>query len=185
VTKRAAFLDRDGTIIADVGYPSHPEQVRLEPHAAEGLKLLQRHGYALVVVSNQSGIARGKLTLDDANRVNAELQRQLRIGGVSIDAFYLCPHRDDDDCECRKPKPGLINRAIAEHRYDREGSVAIGDRPRDVEAGRNAGVRTVRIVGGPHAEERGSVEADYDAGDLLAAAQWIVTEDEKEHRAVS
>ena len=174
MSRRAVFLDRDGTIMADVGYPSDPRQVRLVPHAAEGLKLLHEYDYALVVVSNQSGIARGRLTLEDAQRVNAELQRQLRdLSGVEIEAFYLCPHLDRDACDCRKPKPGMIERAIAERRYAREGSVAIGDRPRDVEAGRTAGLRTVRIVGGPYADERG-IPADYDAPDLLAAAQWIL-----------
>ncbi|TAM75225.1 HAD family hydrolase [bacterium] len=190
MSRRAVFLDRDGTIMADVGYPSDPRQVRLVPHAAEGLKLLQEHGYALVVVSNQSGIARGRLTLEDAQRVNAELQRRLReLGDVRIEAFYLCPHLDRDGCDCRKPKPGMIERAIAEHRYAREGSVAIGDRPRDIEAGRNARLRTVRIIGGPYADERGAT-ADRDAADLLAAAQWILASDqaaghEKDARAAS
>ena len=189
--KRAAFLDRDGTIMADVGYPSDPRQVRLEPHALEGLRALQDAGYALVVVSNQSGVARGMLSLEDARRVNEELRRQLaEHGGVRIEAFYLCPHLDRDDCDCRKPKPGLIERAIAEHGYARDGSVAIGDRPRDIAAGRAAGARTVRIIGGPHADERGddaSGIADHDAPDLLAAANWILArdEDEKEHRAAS
>ncbi|TAM61531.1 HAD family hydrolase [bacterium] len=174
MNERALFLDRDGTIMADVGYPSDPRQVHLLPNAAEGLKVLQERNYALVVVSNQSGIARGRLTLEDAQRVNAELERQLRQrADVRIDAFYLCPHLDRDGCDCRKPKPGLIERAIAEHHYDRTGSVAVGDRPRDIAAGRAAELRTVRIVGGPHADERG-VAADYDAEDLLDAARWII-----------
>ncbi|MDE2572443.1 MAG: HAD family hydrolase [bacterium] len=173
---RAAFLDRDGTIMADVGYPSDPRQVHLVPNAIEGLKLLREHGYALVVVSNQSGIARGMLTLQDAQRVNDEVQRLLTQGGAHVDAFYLCPHRDRDGCDCRKPKPGLIEQAIREHGYAREGSVAIGDRPRDIEAGRAARVKTVRILGGPYAGEGSNNEAgiaDYDAVDLLAAAHWI------------
>lgn len=194
--------------MADVGYPSDPRDVQLLPGAIEGLQLLRQHGYALVVVSNQSGIARGILTPDDARRVNAELARQLRErGGITIDAFYLCPHHERDGCECRKPKPGLFEQAIAEHHYERGGSVAIGDRPRDVEAGRSAGVRTVRITGGPYGEERAasdSARADHDAPDLLSAAQWVLgndsagadhdehehhhedkTHDEKERRAAS
>lgn len=139
---RALFLDRDGTLIVDVGYPRDPALVEPIPGAIEALRELQRT-YALVIISNQSGVARGLITEAEMNAVHARVVEVFAAGGVSFTGAYYCPHAVDAGCRCRKPAPGMILDAAAEHGLDVGSSAMIGDRQSDLDAGKNAGVPTL------------------------------------------
>jgi histidinol-phosphate phosphatase family protein len=130
----AVFLDRDGTLIRDVHFLARPEQVELLPGAADALRRINERGVPAIVATNQSGIARGYLTLDDYDRVRARMEELLAAHGARVDATYVCPHHPDVDgaCECRKPAPGMYRRAAADHRLDLARSAYVGDRWRDV-----------------------------------------------------
>lgn len=155
MTERAVFLDRDGTLIEEVGYPARPEQIRILAGAAKAMARLAEAGYRLIVVTNQSGIARGYFTEDDLERFHGALDSQLDTLGAAVDAYYVCPHHPDPavaqradlavDCECRKPKPGLILRAAEDFGLDLASSWMVGDTWRDVQAGQAAGVKTIKL----------------------------------------
>ncbi len=144
---RAAFLDRDGTIIEDVGYPSDPDLVQLLPGALEGLRWLRDRGYALVVVSNQSGIGRGLIAPAQAAAVDRRFRAVLGDAGIELAAVEYCPHAPEDGCVCRKPAPGMLKKAIAELEIDTAASIMIGDKVSDVEAGEAAGVSGILLGG--------------------------------------
>lgn len=174
------FLDRDGTLNVDSGYVSRPEDVVLIEHAAEGAKALADAGYLLVIASNQSGIARGMLTVAQANAVDKRLLALLREHGVTVAAVYRCPHMPGGsvaqfaiECECRKPKPGMLVRAAHELGLDLAACWMIGDGARDVAAGLAAGCRsiTLSLDGADAAPEPGVLRAV----DLLDAARLIAT----------
>lgn len=143
----AVFLDRDGTLIEDVGYPRDPEAVRLLAGAPEALAALRRAGFALVVVSNQSGIGRGLVSREEADAVHARFVAELRACGVELDDVRYCPHAPEDGCACRKPAAGLLLDSAHELGLDLGRSFMVGDKPADVEAGRTAGCRTVLFGG--------------------------------------
>jgi len=147
IVKRAFFLDRDGVIIEQVEYIRDPADVKLIPGAADALRLIHMSGFLAVVVSNQSGIARKKFTLDELMNVQARMDELLAGQGEKIDGFYFCPHDPHVDvCPCRKPKPGMILQAARELGIDVFASFMIGDRPADVETGVNAGCRDCAMV---------------------------------------
>lgn len=168
------LLDRDGTIIVEKNYLSAVNDLELLPGAVEGLRILHDAGFGLIVVTNQSGIARGKLTLETLAGIHAELERRLAAGGVHIEAFYQCPHLPEDECDCRKPKPLLAERAAADFGFELSRAFVIGDKPCDIDLGKNAGARTilVRTGYGREYEARG-VRADFVADDLVEAARWV------------
>ncbi len=140
---RALFLDRDGTLITDVGYPRDPALVDPLPGAIEALRELQ-HTWKLVIISNQSGIARGLITEAQAAAVHARVVEVFAEGGVTFAGAYYCPHGPDaGGCRCRKPAPGLLLDAAADLGIDLAASAMIGDKPSDLEAGRAAGCTTV------------------------------------------
>lgn len=178
----AIFLDKDGTVVVDVPYNVNPSLLRLASGAAEGLPRLARH-YRLIIISNQSGIAHGKF--DEAALVIVErrLCEMLAEIGAPLAGFYYCPHHPEGEvaayrqsCDCRKPQPGLLVRAAAEHGIDTARSWMIGDILNDVEAGRRAGCRTVLIDNGGETEWQLSEfrSPDYTAPDLSAAAEVIL-----------
>jgi D-glycero-D-manno-heptose 1,7-bisphosphate phosphatase len=145
-------LDRDGTLNVDTGYVARPQDVRLIDRAAEGAKLLAAAGFTLVVTSNQSGIARGLMTERDADAVDARILALLADRGVTIAGVYRCPHLRDGtvaalavECDCRKPKPGLLLRAAKDLEIDLARSWSVGDSERDVQAGLAAGCRAVLL----------------------------------------
>jgi D-glycero-D-manno-heptose 1,7-bisphosphate phosphatase len=156
-SRRAVFLDRDGTLIEDVGYPRDPEAVRLVDGAAEALDALRRAGFALVVVSNQSGIGRGLITREEADAVHRRFVDELRALGVEPDDVRYCPHAPEEGCTCRKPEAGLLLDSARALALDLGRSFMVGDKPVDVEAGRRAGCRTI-VLGG-----------DGDGADYVAA----------------
>lgn len=140
---RALFMDRDGTVMVDVGYPRRPDDVELLPDAPPTLAKLHDLGFKLVVVSNQSGIGRGLVTADEADAVHERFVEALRASGVELDGAYYCPHAPDEGCSCRKPSPELLERAARELELDLPESFMVGDRDSDLEAGRRAGCRTI------------------------------------------
>ncbi len=187
---KAVFLDRDNTIIEDPGYLSDPDGVKLLPGVDLAIKSLRQGGYKIVVVTNQSGIARGLLTEERLEEVHAELRRQLDARGASVDAIYYCPYLPDSpideyavDSELRKPKPGMLLAAAKDMDLDLHNSWSIGDSARDVEAGRRAGCRTIRIrsprPGGAAAGHEDPVLADYTVRNLVDAARVVLREGDR------
>jgi D-glycero-D-manno-heptose 1,7-bisphosphate phosphatase len=138
-------LDRDGTIIVDRGYLADPDGVTLLPGAIDAMKALRAQGYALVVVSNQSGIARGLIREEEHAKVAARVVEVCAREGAPIDAAYYCPHGPDDGCSCRKPAPGMLLDAAREHGIDLTASLIVGDKASDLEAGRAAGCKTAYL----------------------------------------
>jgi D-glycero-D-manno-heptose 1,7-bisphosphate phosphatase len=169
-TRSAVFLDRDGTIIEDKGFLADPAGVRVLPTVLDALRLLGERGFATVVISNQSGVARGYFDDAAVERVNAEIVQQLARAGVAIDAWYWCSHYDDG-CDCRKPAPGLVQRALQEHALALSGSAVVGDRGSDVALGQRLGMPGI-LVPGPLAYD--GPPPDFRAATLLEAAEWIV-----------
>jgi histidinol-phosphate phosphatase family protein len=144
---KAVFVDRDGTLIEDVGYARDPDDVCLVDGAVEALETFRRRGFRLIVVSNQSGIGRGVISPVEANAVHDRFVAELATRGVRLDDVRYCPHGPDAGCDCRKPEPGLLLAAAREHGIDLSSSFMIGDAARDVEAGRRAGCTTILIDG--------------------------------------
>jgi D-glycero-D-manno-heptose 1,7-bisphosphate phosphatase len=147
--KPAVFLDRDGVLNIDHSFVHTSEDWEWVPGARAALRRLRNLGYSLIVVTNQSGIGRGFFSSEDVEALHRWLNDHEEAG---IDGFYYCPHVDEDNCDCRKPKPGMLRQAIREHRIDRSRSFLVGDNPRDVEAARAAGVRGY-LFEGPNLEE--------------------------------
>lgn len=180
---RAAFIDRDGVINEERDYVHHVEDFHLLPGATDGLRLLREHGYALVVVTNQAGIGRGMYTEEDYARLTAHIRSTLAADGVSLDAVYHCPHHPVAgvgayrvDCDCRKPRPGMLLQASRALGIDLSSSVLIGDKQSDLEAGRAAGLDACVLVESGHtpSAEARSI-ADHTSAGLLDAARWIVS----------
>ena len=141
--KRALFLDRDGTIIEDRGYMHDPDLVQLLPGAAEALREFGSEGWALVVVSNQSGVGRGLITPAEMDAVHARFLDMMQREQAPINASYLCVHAPDETCHCRKPSAFHLEQAAREHGLDLSKSWMIGDRGSDILCGKNAGCRTI------------------------------------------
>ena len=172
----AVFLDRDGTINVDTGYVSSPDDVRLLPGAGEAVARLNRAGWRVIVVSNQSGLARGMFDERTLEEIHDRLRELLAAEGARLDAIYVCPHLAEGaavaqyeiDCDCRKPADGLLRRAAEQWGVDLAASWMVGDSDRDVEAGRRAGCRTIRLGSQP------SESSVLTAVDLPRAAEIIL-----------
>ena len=162
------LLDRDGTIIVDQHYQKDPDQTVLTPNAREGLDALRAAGCRLVLVTNQSGIARGLLTEQDMHAVNTRMVELLGGDAHYFAGVYWCPHGPDEDCACRKPRPGMALRAARELGFAPADAWVIGDSTRDAAMGRAAGMHTI-LLGQPAPDA-----ADYAAADLLDAARRIL-----------
>lgn len=181
---QAVFLDKDGTLIEDVPYNVDPERIQLTRGAVEGLQVLSRVGYQLIVITNQSGVARGYFPEEALVAVEERLRQMLAEVGVQLAGFYYCPHHPDGvvqefaiACSCRKPEPGLLLRAAAERGIDLRESWFIGDILNDVEAGRRAGCRTILIDNGNETEWQLSAgrSPHYTVANLAEAAQVITS----------
>jgi D-glycero-D-manno-heptose 1,7-bisphosphate phosphatase len=155
VKRRAVFLDRDGTVLVAVAYLHQPELVRLVPGAAGALQRLKSQGWLRILVTNQSGVARGMFSLDDVAAVNRRMLDLLRDGGADLEGIEICPHHPDHTgpCDCRKPAPGMLKRAAKRLDIDLARSWMIGDRLDDLEAGRVLGLRTILVRTGYGREE--------------------------------
>jgi histidinol-phosphate phosphatase family protein len=176
---RAVFLDRDGTIAEDVPYCSQVEDFHILPTVPEAVKLLNENGFKVVVITNQSGIARGYFTEETLAQIHQKMKDELMKHGARIDAIYYCPHHPDDGCECRKPKIGLFHKAAKELNIDFHNSYMVGDMQIDIDAGRAAGCKTVLVTTGPDGGNSVINSPDHIAENLIEAAQWIITRNAK------
>lgn len=173
--KRFVFLDRDGTVNVERCYLSSPDEVELLPGAAEGLRQMKALGLTLVVVTNQSGLARGYFTEETMERVHERLRALLAEQGASIDAIYVCPHHPDAGCSCRKPAPGMAYQAARDFGTDLSNAFVVGDKACDIAFGKAIGATTllVRTGYGAEVEAHGGAGADYVVPDLREAAAVI------------
>lgn len=153
--RRAVFMDRDGTISEEIGYVNHPSRYRVFPYSTEAVRLLNERDWLAILVTNQAGVARGYFTEELIGSVHAVLENELRKEGAHLDRIYYCAHHPTVgeppyrfDCDCRKPKPGLITRAANDLDIDLTKSWMVGDRYSDVALARNAGVRAAFVLSG-------------------------------------
>jgi len=184
IKNRAVFLDRDGTIIEDTGYIDSPARITFIPGAIAAIRKLQEHGFKIIIISNQAGIARGLFSEDKLQTVDKVIHRQVLNGGAHIDASYYCPHHPEhgvypfqQECNCRKPHPGLIHKAEKELSIDLAQSFMIGDKATDIETGQRAKVKSIQVLTGRGREEQAQLKnpPDFTAADLSAAADWILS----------
>jgi histidinol-phosphate phosphatase family protein len=174
--RRAVFLDRDGTISRDVHYCSRAEDFQILPGVPQAIRLLNDHGFKVVVVTNQSGIARGYFTEETLSLIHQKMREELQEHGAFVDAIYFCPHHPDDNCECRKPKTRLLLTAAQDIGINLAVSYMIGDDAKDVQAGRTAGCKTVWITAGPGnmKDNPPCQSADHIASGLYQAVEWVL-----------
>lgn len=176
---KTVFIDRDGTINVNLGYLDNPDNFQIYPGVAEGIKLLQDNGFKIIVITNQSGISRGFFTKEILEKIHKKMMKELSKKGASIDGLYYCPHHPDDNCNCRKPKTGMFEEAIKDHKIDVTESYVIGDRMLDVEAGYKLGCKTVLVPERKEMvkKERGEskIEPNYICDDFYSAVLWIIT----------
>ncbi len=179
--RRAAFIDRDGVINAELDYVYRVEDFHVLPGAVAGLRQFAELGYALVVVTNQAGIAKGRYSEADYALLTAHMRELLRRQGVEFAGVYHCPHHPDGSvaryavpCACRKPAPGLLLQAATDLGLDLARSVLVGDKISDTQAGRAAGVRwTVLVESGHRLPADALTHADHRCADLAEAAAWV------------
>ena len=145
IMNRAVFLDRDGTIAKDVHYCRRPEDFILFANAAGVIKLLNNSGFKVIIITNQSGIAKGYLSEETLGEIHKKMKEELADEGAHIDGIYYCPHHPDDNCGCRKPRPSLILQAAGDFDIDLKHSFMVGDRQKDIELGKAVGCRTILV----------------------------------------
>ena len=176
------FLDRDGTLNSDPGYIKSPDLLELFPGVPEALAKLKRAGARLILVTNQSGIARGFLSHDDLAAIHTKLNHILDRAGASLEAIYFCPHHPDDGCACRKPNRGMIDQAVRERRVDLERAYLIGDHVRDIELAKRVGVRSILVTTGMiRPQEIDGLKAstaapEWIASSLTDAVDWVLSD---------
>lgn len=178
----AVFIDRDGTINVDVDFLTSPGQLQLIPRSAEAIRELNELGIPVIVVTNQSGIARGLFTEEDLQGIHRSMDEELKPFGASILEYFYCPHHPEQgiapyvkDCECRKPKTGMLRAAEQKYGFDLRRSFVIGDKWRDVQTGKSVGAFSIQVATGYGAEEKELCAGtrDYYAADLYHAVQFI------------
>jgi D-glycero-D-manno-heptose 1,7-bisphosphate phosphatase len=183
----AVFIDRDGTISEEVGYVNHPSRFRVFPFAAEAIRILNDAGWLAIVITNQAGVARGYFAEDVIHKIHDQLTRELEHESARLDAIYYCAHHPSVgdppyrlDCDCRKPKPGLIQQAAKDFEIDLAASWMAGDRYSDVELARNAGLRCAFVLSGygrgewEYQSDRWGHRPDLVCENLLEAVKSIV-----------
>lgn len=183
---RAVFIDRDGTISEEVGYINHVSRFRLFPYSAAALKQLHDNGYLAIVITNQAGVARGYFSEEMVQAIHQQMTKDLETSGAALDAIYYCAHHPTVgeppyqlDCDCRKPKPGLLLRAARDYDIDLANSWMVGDRYSDIELAANAGVKSALVLSGygrgewEHQRDNWTIQPDLVAEDLLAAVNQI------------
>jgi D-glycero-D-manno-heptose 1,7-bisphosphate phosphatase len=176
------FLDRDGTINDEVGYLNHLDRFRMFPFVGPAIRRLNQAGLAVIVVSNQSGVARGYFPESFVAQVNQRMLRELHAAGAQVDGVYYCPHGSGDGCACRKPKTGMIEQAANEHHLDVARSYVVGDRYGDVELALRAGCKSIFVRTGYGLGEemwhskRWPHQPDVIVDDLQQAVDWILAQ---------
>ena len=189
----AVFIDRDGTISEEVGYINHPSRFRVFPYAARAIKLLNDQGWLAVIITNQAGVARGYFSESMIETVHNNLQKELRDEGARVDAIYYCAHHPTrgeppyrQECDCRKPKPGLVTRATKDLDIAVEQSWMIGDRYGDIELARNAELRSALVLSGygrgewEHQRSLWKHQPDLVAENLLEAVESILRSEQSQ-----
>lgn len=174
------FLDRDGTVAEEVGYLNHASRFRMFPFAGPSIRRLKEAGFAVIVVTNQSGVARGYFPEALVRQVNELMQRELAAMGADLDGVYYCPHNSAEGCDCRKPNTGMIERAVREHNLDLTHSYVVGDRYGDMELAFRAGCKAVFVRTGYglgeetwHAQDWPR-QPDAVVDDLRSAVEWML-----------
>jgi D-glycero-D-manno-heptose 1,7-bisphosphate phosphatase len=192
--QRAVFLDRDGTVNEEMGYINHPDRFILLPRVPEAIKLLKEHGFKVILITNQAGVARGYFPESLIKEIHQNLQDTLKKHGTSLDAIYYCPHHPQanvvayrKDCPCRKPKPGLVYKAQADFDIDLTQSYVVGDRFKDIELAYNVGAKGILVLTGYGKGELKYIAPNHPfkphfiAVDLYEAAKWIVKDAHFDH----
>jgi D-glycero-D-manno-heptose 1,7-bisphosphate phosphatase len=187
MARPAVFIDRDGTLNEEVGYMNHALRLHLIPGAAEAVRMLSHEGIAVVVVTNQAGVARGYFPEIRVVEANDRMRALLQAENAKVDGIYYCPHHPDVsespyrmNCDCRKPKPGMLYRAAKELDLDLSKSYAVGDRGSDISLGRNGGTKVVFVKTGyglgewEYSRDEWKHQPDHVAEDLLEAVRWIL-----------
>lgn len=177
MTNRAVFIDRDGTMARDVNYCSQPDDFELLPRTVDGVRLLNESGFKVIVVTNQSGIARGYFTEETLKEIHRKMEAELAKGRAHLDAIYYCPHHPDEDCQCRKPKTKMLLDAATDYGIDLSQSYVIGDLDMDVKMGQQVGCKTILVRSSSSLIE--SVTPDVVVADVLAAARTILKWEER------
>jgi D-glycero-D-manno-heptose 1,7-bisphosphate phosphatase len=190
MANKAVFLDRDGTINEEMGYVNHIERFHLLPRVGQAIRLLNQHKWKVVVITNQSGVARGYFPESLVHQVHQKMQDLLKGEGAYLDGIYYCPHHPDvgippyrQKCRCRKPATGLIDDAVKELDLDCLQSYAIGDRGLDIEFARQVGSKAILVLTGygkgewEYFGDHWKVKPDYVAKDLLEAVRWILQQE--------
>ena len=191
--ERAVFLDRDGTVSEEVGYLRAIDRFQIYSYSPLAIRTLNQAGLRTFLVTNQSGVARGLFSEDLIREIHTELENKLREEGAHLDAIYYCPHHPEGsvptyrlDCDCRKPKTGMIQRAARDFDLDLSSSFVVGDKYLDMELAFRAGARAILVLSG-YGQDQYRVgrqtwprQPDYIATNLLAAAEWIVAEVQRE-----
>ena len=181
----AVFLDRDGTLVEEAGYLDRLERLVFFPYSVDAVRLLNRAGFAVVIVTNQAGIARGIFKESFVAEAHQHISDRLAAGGARVDAFYYCPHHPEavidafrKDCDCRKPQPGMLTRAANDLDLDLSASFVVGDRWHDLEAGRRVGARGILVRTGYGRTEEASpkphAEPAVITGNVMEAVSWIL-----------
>lgn len=182
--ERAVFLDRDGTIIEDTGYIHLRSKIKFLPRVSQAIKLLNKNGAKVIIITNQSGVARGYFTEETVKEINSYIQESLAKQGAFINKMYYCPHHVEGiieeytrECYCRKPNPGMIEKAAYEFNLDLKNSFVVGDKISDMEAGYRAGCQTILLedTGSLNKREEAALIPDlHIVTDLFEAAEWVI-----------
>jgi D-glycero-D-manno-heptose 1,7-bisphosphate phosphatase len=178
--RKAVFIDRDGTINVDVHYLATPSDLILYPGVAEGIATLAKSGFLIIIITNQSGIARGNLTHEMLGEIHKRLHSLIEESGGRIDAIYYCPHHPDEKCACRKPEPGMLQKAISDLHIDPRQSFIVGDHMLDIEAGKAVGLKAVLIPEAVHEavveeeKKKSAAKADFECRTFPEAVKFIL-----------
>lgn len=180
---RAIFLDRDGVIVEDSNYVHRTDQLKLIPGSAEAIKLLNENNFLIIVVTNQAGIAKGYFTEEDTILFNRLMEEKLKRRGAHIDAIYYCPHHPDAkiekykiNCNCRKPKPGMLKEAEKDFNIDLRRSFIIGDKLSDIDAGKCVECKTIMVLTGYGKDEPKNDTIYHIAQNLYCAVEYLLAE---------
>lgn len=178
---KIVFLDRDGVINKDPGFGGYVtcwEEFQFLPRALKALRKLNQAGYKTIIISNQAGVAKGLYTLEDLDEITKNMLDEIKKAGGEICSVHYCPHKDEDNCSCRKPKTGLFSQALRGSSIDFSKTYFIGDHSRDMLAGKSIGCKTIFVLSGNTRLEDLDVQPDFVAKDLLEAVESIVLKDE-------
>jgi histidinol-phosphate phosphatase family protein len=181
--KPCVFLDRDGTLCEDKVYLSDAEGLVVFPDVPEGIRSLKEAGFHLILVTNQSGIGRGFFKEETLQAIHDRLKEMLKENGAGIDAIYYCPHHPEEHCDCRKPRTGLVTKALKDFDIDLSKSFIIGDTDADVELGNRVGVKTILLLrpSNPTNERirRGEIPSDFSTDNFQKAVEWILKQEKQ------